>query len=186
MRSWRRELPLPGLILGVVLVVAIVAQIVVGLTQRSWTDAYAYGEVGVPGRSTLHLPAGSLDITLRELTAATVHVPPGLQVSVVPLEGAAVPLTRDVGGDFGPNSRTSTVAYRRVFRASIPREGTYRVTAAGVSGDGGYSVEFGHAPATIAGKIWAYAGIAALAALLAWLIGRVTGLIGAPGTRRQR
>ncbi|MEA2480993.1 MAG: hypothetical protein QOJ07_2915, partial [Thermoleophilaceae bacterium] len=116
MRSWR-EIRVPGIILGVALAVGIVVQIVVGLTQRSWTDAYQYGRVEVPGQAILHLPAGSLDISLRELTVGTVHVPPGLRVSVVPLEGAPVRVTRDVGGDFGPSNRTSTVSYRRVFRA---------------------------------------------------------------------
>jgi hypothetical protein len=178
----RREIRVPGIILGVALAAGIVVQIVVGLTQRSWTDAYEYGRVEVPGQAILHLPAGSLDISLRELTVGTAHVPPGLRVSVVPLEGAPVRVTRDVGGDFGPSSRTSTVSYRRVFRASIPRAGSYRVSTAGTSGDGSYAVELGHAPAAIGGRIWEYTGIAALAGLAAWLVGRLTGLIRPPGS----
>jgi hypothetical protein len=176
-RGWFR---VPGAILGAALAIAIVVQIVVGLTQRSWTDAYKFGRVEVPGKTVVHLPAGALDISLRELTAGTVHVPPGLRVTVVPLEGAPVRLTRDVGGSFGPSGRTSSVSYRRVFKATIPRAGAYRVSSGGTTGDGGYAVEFGHAPAAIGGRIWEYAGIAALVALVAWLIGRATGLLRAP------
>jgi hypothetical protein len=167
-----RRLRVPGLILGAALALGIVAQIVAGLTGRSWTDAYEFGRVSVPGMAVLHLPAGSLDVSLRSFSSAG-GIPPGLHLTVTPLEGpATVTLTRDVGDEFGPSGKTSVLSYRRVWKADIPEAAAYRVVTAG-PGEDASALEFGHAPGAVGVRIWEFAGLAALAALVVWLIARV-------------
>jgi hypothetical protein len=174
---WSR-LRIPGLVLGSAVVVGLVANIVVGLTSGSWTDSYKYGEVNVPGNAVLRLPAGSLDISLRELTAGSLQIPRHLWVSVASGERVSASLTRDVSGEFGPTSKSSMLSYRRIWKARIPREGAYRVSSGGAATQGGYALVFGHAPLTIGGAIWAYTGLAAGAALLGLLAVRGIGLLG--------
>jgi hypothetical protein len=180
--GWLRA---PLMIVGCVVLAGLAVQIVVGVAFGSnTTDARKYGKVEVPGQTILHLPAGKLDISLMELTYSTVDIPARLRVAVVPLEGhTPLPLERNVGGEFGGGSRTSTVAYKRIWKADIPRAGAYRVTASGSTGDRIYSLEFGHAPLAIGVKIWEYTGLAALAGLLLWLVTRAIGLPRAPRRR---
>jgi hypothetical protein len=176
--SWWSRLRVPGLVLAAALVVGLVANIVVGLAGGSWTDSYKYGEVYVPGAAVLRLPAGSLDISLRELTGGSLRIPPHLWVSVVSSERVPVSMTRAVSEEFGPTSKSSTLSYRRIWRARIPREGAYRVNSGGATAQGAYALVFGHAPLTIGGAIWAYTGLAAVAVLLALAFVRGISLLG--------
>jgi hypothetical protein len=169
--SWRSRLRIPGLVLGAAAVVGLVANVVVGLTSGSWTDSYKYGEVYVPGRAVLRLPEGSLDISLRELTGGPLRIPPRLWVSVSSTDqGGPVPVRRAVSEEFGPTSKSSAWSYRRIWKARIPRAGEYRVSSGGARSEAGYGLVFGHAPLAIGGRIWAYTALAALAALLVWLV----------------
>jgi hypothetical protein len=172
------KLRIPGLVLGSAIVVGLIANIVVGLTGGSWTDSYKYGEVGVPGNAVLQLPAGSLDISLRELTGGSLRIPRHLWVSVASSERVPVSLTRDVSEVFGPTSKSSMLSYRRIWKARIPRQGAYRVSSGGATTQGGYALVFGHAPLTIGGAIWAYTGLAAAAVLLVLLAVRGMALLG--------
>src|SRR5262245_26226727 len=105
--SWWSRLRIPGLVLGAAIAVGLVANIVVGLTGRSWTDSYKYGEVQVPGDAVLHLPAGTLDISLREVTDGSLRIPPHLSLSVsAASERRPVVLTRNVSEEFGPTSKS--------------------------------------------------------------------------------
>lgn len=168
-----RRLRVPGLILAAALAVAVVVQIVVGLTGTSWTDAYEFGRVSVPGSAILHLPAGRVEVSLRRFSGGLGGIPAGLHLKVSPLEGPArVTLTRDVGGEFGPSGRTSTLSYRRVWTAAVPTAGSYRAVASG-PGEGADALAFGHTPGDTSVHIWEYAGLAALAALVVWLIARM-------------
>jgi hypothetical protein len=167
--SWWSRLRIPGLVLGVAIAVGLIANIVVGLTGGSWTDSYKYGEVPVPGSAALRLPAGSLDISLRELTGGSLRIPPSLWVSLSSSERVPIATRRAVGEEFGPTSKSSTLSYRRIWKVRIPREDVYRVAAGGANDQAGYALVFGHAPLAIGGRIWEYTGLAALAALLVWL-----------------
>ena len=165
------RLRVPLIIVAVVVAIGLVVQIVVGLAFGSNVDdARKYGEVDVPGEGVVRLPAGSLDISLAEVTGNALEIPSHLSLAVTDLEGRRVPVTRDVGGPFGGNGPRSTVAYRRIWKADIPHSGGYRVTSSADTGDRVYTVEFGHAPLAIGAEIWKYTGLAALAALAAWLI----------------
>jgi hypothetical protein len=174
--SWWSMLRIPGLVLGAAIVLGVLANIVVGLTGGSWTDSYKYGEVSVPGGAALRLPAGSLDISVRELTGGSLRIPPHLWVSVSSDERVPVVPHRDVSEEFGPTSKSSTLSYRRIWEVRIPRDGVYRIAAGGASSAVGYELVFGHAPLAIGGRIWEYTGLAAAAALLAWLPIRATRL----------
>jgi hypothetical protein len=167
--SWWSRLRIPGLVLGVAVGVGLIANIIVGLTGGSWTDSYRYGEVSVPGSAALRLPAGSLDISLRELTGGSLRVPPRLWVSVSSSERLPVVPRRAVSEEFGPTSKSSMLSYRRIWKVRIPREDVYRIAAGGANVQAGYALVFGHAPLAIGGRIWEYTGLAALAALLVWL-----------------
>jgi hypothetical protein len=126
--------------------------------------------VYVPGRAVLRLPAGSLDISLRELTGGSLRIPPRLWVSLSSAEKRVpVAIHREVSEEFGPTSKSSTLSYRRIWKAQIPREATYQVSSGGAAGAAGYALVFGHAPLATGGRIWEYTGMAALAALVVWL-----------------
>lgn len=171
--SWRM-LKIPAIVLGAAVAVGLVVNVIVGLAGGSYTDAFKYGTVNVPDSQVLRLPAGSLDVTLRELTSESVSIPSQLAVSVVGVaDRTPVPLKRDVGGDFGPQGGQATdIDYRRVWTIAIPTAGSYRVTTTGVTPDNGYAVEFGHAPLAIGAQIWEFTGLGALIVLVAILIGR--------------
>jgi hypothetical protein len=168
----RRYAKISGLAVAIVIAIGIVVQIVVANTGGGWTAAFKYGRLGVPDAQTLRLPAGSLDISLRGVTGF--DAPSDLRVAVTPAGGGSpLTLTHDVGEEFGPTGRQTSLVYRRIWKADIPATGAYRVVTGGPTGDNVWAIEFGHAPKLESGTIWAYTGLAALAALILSLLAQV-------------
>lgn len=107
----------------------------------------AYGEVPVPGSSSLHLPEGEVTISLHTLViggGGALPIPP-MSIAIDPPDGVPDPvLTEDVGTTTSVNNDSRV----RVWVAEIPAEGTYGITTDGtVSAYVNPTLAFGHASA---------------------------------------
>lgn len=109
-------------------------------------DEYdAYGEVPIPGSSSLSLPEGEVLITFHTMIIGSgdggVPVPP-MSIHIAPPEGVPDPvLAEDIGGTTTVNNDARV----RVWVAQIPAEGTYDITTDGrVSAYLNPTLAFGH------------------------------------------
>jgi hypothetical protein len=162
--------------LGVVLVLGVLAQIINANVLNTAGDPTRYGQIDVPGAQVVRLPAGSLEAILEDNLGQELRITPRLRLAVTAQGGGPSPaIVRDVGqqfgtanGEFGPDQH-----YRRVWGVDVPRDGRYRVVAGGAGPDSGYFLDLGHGPPAGPISIWLWTGIAALAVLVAWLLGRL-------------
>ena len=129
------------------LVVAVVGFIVTLVLNAFVLDKYnAYGEVPIPGSSSLHLPAGEATVSFHTQTIGSpsgggLPVPP-LGLTIVPPEGIPDP---QVTESFGTTTTVNNDAHIRVWRVQIPAEGTYDITTDGkVNGYINPQLAFGH------------------------------------------
>ncbi len=126
-------------------------------------DAYdAYGEVPVPGSSSLHLPAGEVTISFHTMVTGSPSSGfpiPDLKFSINPPSGVAKPeVTESVGGTTTVNSDTHV----RVWLVQIPQDGTYDVTTDGnVNGYINPRLAFGHG-SSYGWLTWVFGGLLAL------------------------
>jgi hypothetical protein len=126
-------------------------------------DEYdAYGEVPIPGASSLHLPAGELAVSFHTMVTGSPSSGfsiPDLQFSITPPEGVAKPqVTESVGGTTTVNSDTHV----QVWLLQIPEEGTYDVDTDGnVNGYINPRLAFGHG-STYGWLTWVFGGLLAL------------------------
>lgn len=95
-------------------------------------DSYdAYGQVPIPGRATLHLPAGEVTVAFHTQIIGSTNggVPiPNLRVRVDPPAGVPEPqLTEDIGATTTVNNDARV----RVWVAQVAAEGDYRITTDG-------------------------------------------------------
>lgn len=91
----------------------------------------AYGEVPIPGSSSLHLPAGEVTISFHTLVTGGTNggfpIPP-LTIGITPPEGVADPvLTETMGSTTSVNSDVRA----RVWVAQIAEDGVYDIEAGG-------------------------------------------------------
>ncbi|MBS1695465.1 MAG: SHOCT domain-containing protein [Actinobacteria bacterium] len=125
----------------------------------------AYGEVPIPGRSTLQLPAGEVTISFHTFTTGQpgggFPIPP-LQLTIVPPDGAPEPeLTESIGGTTTVNSDVRV----RVWVAQIPQDGAYDIVTDGnVNGYINPRLAFGH-DASMGWLVWLFAGLFVLSVL---------------------
>jgi hypothetical protein len=162
--------------LGVVLAITVICLILNANVFSGIADAYKYARLNIPGSAVVQLPRDRLEVILEDPLGNGVDVPRDLSASIVPVGGgSAVPLTRDIGGQFGAsgNGRDEGDDLRRVWRADVPAAGSYRFTASGAGPDSGFTLDLGHGPPISSAEIWGIGGIAALAVCLAWLLARV-------------
>jgi hypothetical protein len=158
-----------------VLALTIVALILNANVFSDITDAYKYARLDIPGSTVVQLPRGRLEVILEDPLGNGVDVPRDLSASIVPVGGGpAVPLTRDVGGQFGASGNRQDTGddFRRVWSASVPVSGSYRFTASGGGSDSGFSLDLGHGPPISSAAIWAIVGIAEASLVLVWLLAR--------------
>jgi len=126
-------------------------------------DEYdAYGEVPVPGSTSLHLPAGEVTVSFHTMVTGSPSSGfpiPDLKFSITPPQGVAKPeVTESVGGTTTVNSDTHV----QVWLVQIPQEGTYDVVTDGnVNGYISPRLAFGHG-SSYGWLTWVFGGILAL------------------------
>jgi hypothetical protein len=122
----------------------------------------AYGEVPIPGSSSLYLPAGEVTASFHTVvtggTGSGLPVP-NLNLSIVAPEGLP---EVEVHEDFGGSTTVNNDARVRVWTVYVAQEGTYRITT---DGDvGGYispRLAFGHG-SEYGWLTWVFAALLAL------------------------
>jgi Short C-terminal domain len=132
---------------GIVVMVASVAGFIVALILNAFVlDKYnAYGEVTVPGSSSMYLPAGEVTVNLHVVVIGGsdtgLPVPP-LGVTIIPPDGVPQPtMTENIGSTTSVNND----AHVQVWVARIPADGTYKITTDGqVNGYINPRLAFGH------------------------------------------
>ena len=123
-------------VLTVVAVVTLLASLVGFITtivlNAFVLDEYdAYGEVPIPGSSSLYLPEGEVIVSFHTMIIGSgdggLPVPP-MSIDIAPPDGVPDPvLTEDIGGTTTVNNDARV----RVWVAQIPAEGTYDITTDG-------------------------------------------------------
>jgi len=143
------------------LVVSVIGFIVTLVLNAFVFDEYdAYGEVPIPGSSSLHLPAGEATVSFHTQTIGSPSgggLPvPQLGLAIVPPEGIPKP---EVTESWGTTTTVNNDARVRVWVVQIPAEGTYQITADGnVNGYINPQLAFGH-DSSNATLVWAFAGL---------------------------
>ena len=137
-------------------------------------DKYdAYGEVPIPGSSSLHLPAGAVTVSFHTqvMGSPSAGFPvPQLNFSLVPPAGVTDP---QVTENIGSTTTVNSDAHVRVWVVQIPKEGDYGVRTDGQIG--GYispALAFGHS-SSYGWLIWVFVGLFVVA--LVALVGRLFG-----------
>jgi hypothetical protein len=126
-------------------------------------DEYdAYGEVPIPGSTSLHLPAGELTVSFHTMVTGSPSSGfpiPDLQFSITQPAGVPKPqVTESIGGTTTVNSDTHV----QVWVVQIPEEGTYDVVADGnVNGYISPRLAFGHG-SSYGWLTWVFGGLLAL------------------------
>ncbi len=149
---------------------AVVALVVggVGLIAMLMLNAFvldeydAYGEVPVPGSTSLHLPAGEMTVSFHTMVTGSPSSGfpiPDLKFSITPQQGGAKPeVTESVGGTTTVNSDTHV----QVWLVQVPQEGTYDIVTDGnVNGYINPRLAFGHG-SSYGWLTWLFGGILAL------------------------
>src|SRR5262245_60362928 len=83
-----------------------------------------YGEVPIPGSSSLHLPRGEVTVSFHTLVIngdGGLPVPP-LGVTITPPDGVAQPA---VAENIGSTTTVNNDAHVRVWVVQVPADGTY-------------------------------------------------------------
>lgn len=126
-------------------------------------DEYdAYGEVPIPGSTSLHLPAGEATVSFHTMVTGSPSSGfpiPDLQFSITPPAGVPKPqVTESVGGTTTVNSDTHV----QVWVVQIPQDGTYDIVADGnVNGYINPRLAFGHG-SSYGWLTWVFGGLLAL------------------------
>jgi hypothetical protein len=121
----------------------------------------AYGEVPIPGSSSLHLPAGQATVSFHTMVTGSPSSGfpiPDLQFSITPPEGVPKPqVIESVSGTTTVNSDTHV----QVWVVQIPQEGTYNVVTEGnVNGYISPRLAFGHG-SSYGWLTWVFGGLLA-------------------------
>jgi hypothetical protein len=142
------------------LVVALVGFIVTVVLNAFVFDDYdAYGEVPIPGSSSLHLPAGEATVSFHTQTVGTTSgglpVPP-LGLTIAPPEGIPQPTVTE---NWGTTTTVNNDVHIRVWTVGIPAEATYDITTDGqVSGYINPHLAFGE-DSSNSTMAWVFAGV---------------------------
>jgi Short C-terminal domain len=156
-------------IVSSVLLVVSVAGAIVSLVLNAFVfDKYdAYGEVPIPGSSTLHLPAGDVTVSFHtqvigKTGGGGLPVPP-LRIGFTPPDGVADPeFTENRGSTTSVNNDTHV----RVGFVHITKDGDYTVHVQGtVTAYVSPALSFGHG-STYGYLTWVFAGMGAASLLV--------------------
>jgi hypothetical protein len=157
------------------LVISVIGFITTLVLNAFFLDKYdAYGEVPIPGSTSLHLPAGEVTVSLHTVVLGNLNgglpVPP-LGVTIVPPDGVAQPVVTE---NIGSTTTVNNDAHVRVWVAQIPAEGNYNVTTDGqVNGYVDPRLAFGH-NSSYGYLVWVFValfagGLVVLALSIWWL-----------------
>jgi hypothetical protein len=150
----------------VALVVGGVGLIAMLILNAFVLDEYdAYGEVPVPGSTSLHLPAGEMTVSFHTMVTGSPSSGfpiPDLKFSITAQQGGAKPeVTESVGGTTTVNSDTHV----QVWLVQVPQDGTYDIVTDGnVNGYISPRLAFGHG-SSYGWLTWLFGGILALGAV---------------------
>lgn len=156
------------------LVAAIIGFVAVMILNAFVFDKYnAYGEVPIPGSSSLHLPAGEVTVSFHTVVTGSPNSGfpiPELGLGIEPPAGVPEPqVTENIGGTTTVNSDTRV----RIWVVQIPETGTYDITTDGnVNGYISPRLAFGHG-SSYGWLPWVFGGLFAMGLLelfaaLAW------------------
>ncbi|SPM36166.1 hypothetical protein BN1232_03560 [Mycobacterium rhizamassiliense] len=172
MRS--RRVAKASLAAAVVTMVLSVAGFVVALVLNAFflDDYNAYGEVAIPGSSSLHLPRGEVTISLHAVVIGSPNgglpVPP-LGVTITPPDGVAQPAMTE---NIGSTTTVNNDSHVRVWVAQIPAEGNYNITTDGqVNGFIQPRLAFGHS-SSLGYLIWIFVAVFVVALAVSIVSGR--------------
>jgi hypothetical protein len=157
------------------LVVSVVGFSVMLILNAFVLDEYdAYGEVPIPGSSSLHLPAGEVTVSFHTQVIGSTSgggLPvPALKMRFLPPDGVADPVVTE---NFGSTTTVNSDAHVRVWVVQIPADGTYGVKTDGqVNGYINPSLAFGH-DSSYGWLVWVFValfvfGVIDLVASLLW------------------
>jgi Short C-terminal domain len=122
----------------------------------------AYGEVPIPGSSTLHFPAGEITVSFHTLTIGSTSgggLPtPDLTLGIDPPPGVAQPKLTE---NYGVTTTVNNDAHIRVWVMQVPAEGDYKITTEGkVNGYISPQLAFGHGGTSSVGTLmWMFGGL---------------------------
>jgi hypothetical protein len=149
------------------LVVAVVGFILMMVLNAFVFDDFdAYGEVPIPGSSSVHLPAGEATVSFHTQTIGNPSgggLPvPQLGLTILPPEGIPKP---EVTESWGTTTTVNNDAHIRVWAVQIPAEGTYDITTDGnVNGYINPHLAFGY-DSSNSTLVWVFAGLFAIGLL---------------------
>lgn len=144
----------------VVTIMSLVGFVVAIVLNTFFLDDYnAYGEVPIPGSSSLHLPQGEVTVSLHTIVIGSPNgglpVPP-LGVTITPPDGVGQPVVTE---NIGTTTTVNNDAHVRVWVAQIPADGTYNITTDGqVNGFIQPRLAFGH-KSSYGFLIWLFVGM---------------------------
>ncbi len=142
------------------LVTAVVGFVAVLILNAFVLDEYdAYGEVSIPGRSSLHLPAGEVTVSFHTLITGRPRSGfpiPQMALQIDPPDGIAAP---DVTESIGATTTVNSDTHVRVWLAQVHQEGTYNIQTDGeVSGYISPRLSFGH-DSSYGWLVWVFGGL---------------------------
>ncbi|HEX9833842.1 MAG TPA: SHOCT domain-containing protein [Mycobacterium sp.] len=162
-----RLAPRIAIVVSILTVVASILGFVAALILNTFVlDEYdAYGEVTIPGSTSLHLPAGEMTVSFHTVSTGTPTSGfpiPDLSFGITPTAGLPKPtVTESIGGTTSVNSDVRV----RIWTVHIPQAGTYDVEADGsVDGYIAPRLAFGH-DRSHSWVLWLFGGLFVLGLL---------------------
>jgi hypothetical protein len=162
---------------GVAFMVACVPVGILGSSNIVWGEDNQYGRVDIPGTAVLHLPAGTIRVSVaialpgRGNATPDLPFPADLALTVTPADdaGAQPAVTRvDAASGNADDNRVNT--QRQAWTVRVPRDGSYRVAAQGSFTGIGVNPQlwFGHGP-PLPGRLVPLVGL--VLTVLAYIVG---------------
>ncbi len=143
----------------VTIVVAVIAALSIGglittVVVSAVLDRFdAYGEVPIPGTSTVYLPSGEVSANFHVRSNHSSTAVPRLHINITPPPGVKDPEVKD---DLGASVSNNNDIHRRVWLMQVPAEGGYRVEVDGpVDGFTEPRLAFGRT-SSIDGLVWVF------------------------------
>jgi hypothetical protein len=162
-----RLAPRIAIVVSILTLVASIVGFIATLVLNTFVlDEYdAYGEVTIPGSTSLQLPAGEVTVSFHTLSTGrpTSGFPvPDLSFGITPTDGRPKPIvTENIGGTTSVNSDVRV----RIWTVHIPEAGTYDVEANGsVDGYVAPKLAFGY-DRSHGWVLWLFGGLFALGLL---------------------
>lgn len=129
MSEGRSASKIVGIVASVVAALSIAGLVILMVVSAFVLDKYnAYGEVPIPGKSTVYLPAGEVAVNFHVLTNGRGTAVPPLHLNITPPPGVSDP---EVSDDLGASVSINNDVHRRVWAMRVKGEGGYAVSVDG-------------------------------------------------------